>query len=221
MTTVPTNLTAEDLWAALKKEITGIQLIWETVECVYLNPDEQILSALEGDTPVVYRLIQTALMESMLMRLSRLMDPANSGKKEGDRPNLSLKRLAELEPEIGDDEKAIRVLWEASSLKTLRDKYLSHNDLTHSLTSQHTLNIPLEPAHIQAMRAMANGLRDLRRSVHRKLNDDVTYLDESLDIEIKRNVDVFNRSLLGGKLFFELLPDHEVLQQAWRAAAHG
>ncbi|MBD5801781.1 hypothetical protein AZOA_12050 [Azoarcus sp. Aa7] len=221
MTTVQTNLTAANLWAVLTKEITGIQVLWETVERALLKPDGKGLALLKEDSPLVFRLLQTALMESMLMRLSRLMDPENSGKKEGDRPNLSLKRLVALEPGVGDDEMAIRRLWDGSNLKTLRDKYLSHNDLTRSLIAQHSLNIPLETADIEAMRALASGLRSLRQSVHRKFASGVAYLDESLDNEIQRDVDILSRSLHGSQLFFELLPDHEVLQQAWQAAGHG
>lgn len=220
MTTDQMHSTAAGLWAVIKKEITGIQVLWETIERVYLVPHRQAVSALEKDAPLVYRLLQTSLMESTLIRLARMMDPADSSKK-GDKPNLSLERLVVLEPRISKEAAVVRSLWDKSNLKVLRDKYLSHNDLRRSMTEPHTLNIPLEMADIEAMRALANGLRTFRQSAHRKLNTNVAYLDESLDVEIKRDVDTLNRSLLAGELFFELLPDHEVLQQAWRVNGHG
>lgn len=221
MTTVPPNSTAANLWAVLNKEITGIQVLWETVERVYLVPDRQALSALEEDAPLVYRLLQTVLMESMLIRLARMMDSARSGKGEDQKNNLSLKRLAALEPGVADDEMVVRALWDGSNLKPVRDKYLSHNDLTRLMAEPHTLNIPLEMADIEAMRAMTNGMRELRRNVHRKLNPGVAYLDEGVSLEIQREVETLNRSLFAGQLFFGLLPDHDVLQQAWQVTGHG
>lgn len=221
MTTDLIDWTAGELWIVLKKEITGIQALWETVEGMYLNPQGYALSALKEDTPLVSRLIQTALMESILVRMSRLMDPANSGRKEGDRPNLSLQRLVALEPGITDSEIVVRSLWNGSNLKIVRDKYLSHNDLTRSMDKPDSLNIPLEIADIEALRTIVAALRTFRRNVHLKLSSGTPYLDESLSLEIKRDVDVLNRSMLGGRLLFQLLPNHQVLQQAWQEAGHG
>ena len=218
MTTDQIHSTAASLWTVLKKEITGIQVLWETVERVYLVPDRQALSALEEDAPVVTRLLQTALMESMLIRLARMMDSARSGRGEGERLNLSLKRLVTLEPGVADDEMIVRALWDESNLKTVRDKYLSHNDLMRLLNGQHTLNIPLEPADIKAMRELVASLRKFRREVHEKLNDGVAYLDEIACFEVQRDVDALNKSLLAAQLFFDLLPHHEILQQAWQGA---
>lgn len=221
MTTTSLHPTAIELWGGLKKEIAGVQLLWEVVERVCFKPHGKGLATLAPDVPVLFGLAQTVLMESLLMRLSRLMDPANSGRREGDRPNLSLMRLVACCESVSEDEATVRILWNTSNLKRLRDKYLSHNDLARSLGEPHTLNIPLETADIEAMQGLANSLRDLRRNVHRKLTTGVTYLDESLDLQIQHDVDILSRSLLGGQLFFELLPDHGVLQQAWQEAGHG
>ena len=221
MTTDQMHWTAADLWAVLNKEITGIQVLWETVERVYLAPDRQALLALEEDTPLVYRLLQTALMESVLIRLARMMDSARSGKGEDQKNNLSLKRLVALEPGVENDEMVVRALWDESNLKAVRDKYLSHNDLTRLMAEPHTLSIPLEMADIEAMRAMTTGMRELRRNVQRKLNPGVAYPDQGVSLDIQREVETLNRSLLAGQLFFGLLPDHDVLQQAWQVADHG
>lgn len=221
MTTVQADCTAEDLWAVLKKEITGIQSLWETVERLFSKPSQKGLDRMADDIPLVFCMIQTALMEAILMRISRLMDPANSGRKEGDKPNLSLKRLVALAPEISGEERRIRRLWDDSNLKILRDKYLSHNDLTRSLGELHTLNIPLEPADIEVMRALARGVCDFRESVHRKLTDGVAYLGEPASTQIQRDIDILNRSLVAGQLFFQLLPHHEALGRAWHEESHG
>ncbi len=208
-TTLPT---AAELWAVIKKEITGIQLLWETVNGLYFRPQGKDWQALQTDVPLLIRLTQTALMESLLMRVSRLMDPA-TGRGPGQMTNLSLKRLVKADPTLDKDEAAIRVTWNGAGLKTVRDKYLSHNDLTRSMGTDHTLNIPLEPTDIEALRQLAEALRTLRRNVNPKLGAGA-YVDQALDSQVKREIEVLGERLLGGKRFFELLPDHPVLQSA-------
>ncbi|NMG15758.1 hypothetical protein [Aromatoleum bremense] len=219
MTATTPQPSATELWEIINREITGIQLLWEAVDGLYFQPQGKGLATLGQDAPLFFRLMQTAFIESLLMRVSRLMDPANSGRREGERPNLSLKRLVEKDSRICLDEKAIRAIWDGSGLKTVRDKYLSHNDLNRALKEAHTLNIPLETADIEAMQALASGLRELRRSVNHKLTG-TAYLDERLDVQVQHELRVLSKSLLGGEQFFTLLPDHEFLQRAWQEAGH-
>lgn len=215
-----TALSPTELWNVVKKEISGIQLLWETVDGLYFQPRSSGLAMLEQDVPTLFRLTQTVLMESLLMRVSRLMDPANSGRREGDRPNLSLKRLVGMDPTISCDEKAIRRIWDGSGLKAVRDKYLSHNDLDRALTEEHTLNIPLATADVEALQALVSGLRELRKGVNHKLAR-AAYLDEHLDVQVRHELGVLSRSLHGGELFFAMLPEHEILQRAWQEAGNG
>lgn len=229
VTTTPDRPSAVELWDIIKKEITSIQLLWETVNGMYFQPKNgKGFQALETDAPLLTHFTQTALMESLLMRISRLMDPANSGKREGDRPNLSLKRLVTLASCTDSDEQAVRVIWDGSNLKNIRDKYLSHNDLVRLLeaktneeskerpsgeSAKHRLNIPLESADIEALERLAEGLRALRRDVNHKLGGG-SYLDKGLDLRVRREIETLGNVLVGGDLFFKLLPDHEHLQRA-------
>lgn len=213
-TTNTTQPTAADLWVVLKKEITGIQLLWETVNSLYFQPQGKEWQALTADAPLLVHLTQTALMESLLMRVSRMMDPAATGRLA----NLSLKQLVAADASIGTDEQALRAIWDGSGLVDVRNKYLSHNDLHRSLSADHTLNIPLVSADIEALRKLAEGLRVLRRSVHPKIATGNAYIDEGLNVQIKHEVDVLGKSLRGGKLFFCLLPEHPELQHAWTSA---
>ena len=219
MTSISKSPTAVQLWNFIKIEITGIQLLWEAVNCLYFQPRGKGLATLWQDAPLFFGLTQTVFMESLLMRVSRLMDPAYSGRRKDERPNLSLKRLVEKDSRIVLDEKAIRDIWDGSSLKTVRDKYLSHNDLNRALTVERTLNIPLETVDIEALQALTSGLRELRRSVNHKLTG-AAYLDESLDVRVQYELGVLSKLLLGGEQFFKLLPDHEILQRAWQETGH-
>jgi len=213
-TTNTTQPTAAELWVVLKKEITGIQLLWETVNSLYFQPQGKDWQALTADAPLLVHLTQTALMESLLMRVSRMMDPAATGGLA----NLSLKQLVAADASIGTDEQALRAIWDGSGLVDVRNKYLSHNDLHRSLNADHTLNIPLVSADIEALRKLAEGLRVFRRSVHPKIATGNAYIDEGLNVHIQHEVDVLGKSLLGGKLFFCLLPEHPELQHALTSA---
>lgn len=214
MTTPMQQSDAMPLWDILKKEITGIQLLWETVESLYFEADAHGIVTLAEDVPLLYRLVQTTLMESLLLRVSRLMDPAASG-RDGTKSNLSLKRLADACSETALDAQAVRRIWDASNLRRVRDKYLSHNDLTRSLTESHTLNIPLPEADFASMRELAFALREFLRSTQGKLNLGIAYLDEAVNLHVQRETAVINRMLKGSALFFKLLPEHEALQSAW------
>lgn len=210
MDTVPTS---DELWTVITKEITGMQLLWEAVNGLYFQPQGKEWRALQADAPLLIHLMQTALMESLLMRVSRMMDPAEKGKLK----NLSLEQLVAADANIDADEKLIRTIWDGSGLKIVRDKYLSHNDLKRSFSADHTLNIPLKPADIEALRQLMDGLRTLRRNVSPKLGGGA-YVDQGLDVQCRHAVEVLGKSLLGGKLFFDLLPDHPALQQALESA---
>ena len=214
-TTPTTSPTAVALWAVTKKEVTGIQLLWEAVDGLYFQPQGEGWRSLQTNTPLLVHLTQTAMMESLLMRVSRLMDRATSGRGQGQgqTTNLGLQRLVEVDPSIGASEGAIRGIWDSSGLKAVRDKYLSHNDLSRSMVTNHTLKIPLESADIEALRQLAEGLRALRRNVNSKLGAGA-YVDQALDLQVKREIEVLEKTLLGGQRFFKLLPEYPVLRQA-------
>ncbi len=201
-TTQTTPPTAAELWGVIKKEITGIQLLWETVNGLYFQQQGKEWQALGDDTPLLVHWIQTALMESLLMRVSRMMDPAATGKFT----NLSLEKLVTADASISSEESAIRAIWDESGLKAVRDKYLSHNDLHRALTEDHTLNIPLDTTDIDALKKLAQGLREFRNAVNQKLSG-CPYIDQQLDSRIQNEIEILGRVLAGGNQFFKELPD--------------
>ena len=198
------------MWAVISKEITGIQLLWETVEGMYLKtPPTQGIAALESETPLLFQLMQTAMMESLLMRMARLMDPEATGSNH----NVSLAKLTSIAPELDSQMSAVRRVWDTSNLKSVRNKYLSHNDLRRSQTEAHTLNIPLSNGDVEAMRGMSAALRGALCVVHRAITN-ASYLDETLSLRVHRELEVLNRSLVAANWFYTLLPDHTCLQDA-------
>lgn len=204
------------LWPSIKQEITGIQLLWEAVEQMCFQPHQHRgIALLVADTPLLFRLMQTAMMESLLMRMSRLMDKASTGKCH----NLSLDRLRDSKPNVDADVCELREKWDASGLKLIRDKYLSHNDLVRASTEPHSLNIPLSDADVLAMQSLADGFLAFRHAANRKISG-AAYVDRTLDLCVQREVDLLNRSLLVGDAFYELLPEHACLQEALAQIEH-
>lgn len=207
------------VWDILRKEIAGIQFLWETMEGLCLRAKGQGLVALEKDVPLLRAVIQTALMESLLMRTARLMDRARSSRGQGERVNLSLKYLVQVHAVAESDVAVVQNLWNASKLRIVRDRYLSHNDLERSLTEPHTVNVPLDDVDVAALRELVDALRRFLRQVHEQLWPGLKYLDETVSLDVQRELDVLDRWLQAGELFFQLLPESEVLRSAWAAAS--
>jgi hypothetical protein len=152
-------------------------------------------------------------VEALLIRVARLLDPAESGRGTEKRSNLSLKRLKELAPQIESHVSTVQGMWDGSALKHLRNRYLSHNDLESLQTSEHTFNLPLQAADIDLLGNLVKAVMKLCRTVNPVLTD-ADYSARSLSTTMEANLRVLNNTLQGGELFFELLPKHEFLKEA-------
>lgn len=217
--TTAQQATADELWSLIKKEIAGIQVIWEATNDLFFQPQGECWRSCGLGTPLLFGLTQTVYIESLLMRVARLMDPASTG-RGGQQQNLSLLRLSMLEPSLGVDEIVVRSIWDGSGLKRIRDKYLGHNDLARQLAEEHSVNIPLEAKDIWALRQLVDGLLEFQQAVNLKLRG-ASHLHEGLSVRVQAEVNVLSNTLLGGEQFFKLLPEHESLQQAWGKVRHG
>jgi len=203
MATPSPSTDVHQLWDILTNEINGIQLIWGTLERLY-SMQGQGLATLARNVPLFHGLMQTALVKSLLMRISRLMDDSTSGKSK----NASLKLLAEVDNNVTSDISQVFEIWHSSNLNNVRNKYFAHNDLGRSLNESHRVNVPLDEMDIAAIKRLVAALRDFRQKVHRKLRNR-PYLDDVLDKEIECEIKVLDRCLMEGELFFKLLPEHE------------
>ena len=211
----PAAPSASDIWAVISKEITGIQLLWEAVNGMYFKAASRPgIEALADDVPTLYRLMQTAMMESLLMRIARLMDPPSSGRGEGRKTNLSLARLVEQQESLKDAFNGLKALWSNSALKSVRNQYLSHNDLEHSQFEEHTINIPLTDHDVVTVENMVVALREFRIAANREILQS-TYLDAGLSLQIAHECDTLSNTLRAGNVLSNLLPDHAFLQKAW------
>lgn len=205
---------ALEFWALIKKEITGIQLLWETVNGLYFDTGSEAWAAMNEDAPLFFRLTLSAYIEALLTRISRLMDDPGSGAKK----NLSLKRLKTLMS--GSEDKTIdKILekWDGSVLNVLRNKNLSHNDLTRIEFEPHTLNLPLSEEGIALLEKFVSALVELRAAINSDLKLGA-YLDGGLRKRVECERKTIGRILESSRLFFELLPENAALQHAWHQA---
>ncbi|HBO2595367.1 hypothetical protein [Pseudomonas aeruginosa] len=202
----------EEVWSLVKKEIAGIQVIWEAANDLFFQPQGEGWRSFGLDTPLLFGLTQTVYIESLLMRVARLMDPSSSG-RSGKQQNLSLAHMSLLAPELATDEATVSGIWDGSGLIQIRNKYLSHNDLTRQLAVDHTVNIPLAAGEIGALRALVEALLAFQQAANLKLQG-ASYLHEGLTVRVQAEVQVLSKRLLGGEQFFKLLPEHECLQLA-------
>lgn len=185
----------EILWPRIKQELAGIQLMWGSLDGLFFSAnDKPGLSWLHAEVALLSGLMQTSMMESLLMRIARLMDPAASGKGHRGGENLSLRALAKAHPSLIDQVKTLTSIWDDSNLKRLRDKYLSHNDLQRSHFEQPTINMPMTAADVAGLSGLVDSLLEFRKAANH-VTVGAAYLDGALTLHLDRQVDTLDRML--------------------------
>lgn len=111
-----------------------IYLLWaqiNTYQQLYIVESEKRHKLLQDTAPGFFLIVQMSLLESILMRISRLIDPAKSCRDE----NSSFKNLSDCLDQGGSVKKELQNIFDDwkdggrfSSLRDLRNKVLSHND---------------------------------------------------------------------------------------------
>ncbi|MBA4020280.1 MAG: hypothetical protein C0483_24225 [Pirellula sp.] len=136
----------EKLWKAVSEEVIYAHAYWKLYEGLFRKSKETI-AVLNKVAGFGWRAIHDSLVSSIILRLTRVMDPARNGKNE----NLSLARLVDVAI-IGKDEETVcklkadldRIKVELESLKFHRDKRLAHNDLECRLDKKLAPALPPE-----------------------------------------------------------------------------
>jgi hypothetical protein len=196
------------IWSMLKMEIAGIQLLWEVIEGLTSdNLHSQKIMA--ENAPCFWGLTTAIYLESLISRVSRLMDPPATGSHK----NISLARLATLDKNFEAEVLRFRSDWESSALDELRNKLLAHNDYDRFTTSSHTVNLPITSEDLASLGAFVNRLLSLRNSINKSLGGASVLNAPVAPLDCKPET-VF-RLLSAGNLFFNLLPENEQLQRAY------
>lgn len=132
------------VYLALWNECVSLHYEWEEFESLFGESEERIL-LLNKSAPSFFRLVQDILLESVLLRISRLTDNAASG-GGGKKDNLSVHRLPSM---VGDPIRGkIEVLSKVCSEKCefaqkWRNRRIAHRDLSLALEQKSAEPLPL------------------------------------------------------------------------------
>jgi hypothetical protein len=118
------------VFAAIDGEVMWVHVVWKTFRELFAS--QQNVKLLNSTAPAGARVIQDALLDDVVLSLSRLTDPPTTGRFQ----NLVLQSLTELAKQTGD-EKVVDQFESAFSeiasrvevLRKHRDKRIAHSDL--------------------------------------------------------------------------------------------
>jgi hypothetical protein len=127
-----------EIFDAIDHEITWLHLVWKMYRQLF-GRDKETVDLLNSAIPAFARVIQDSLLDDVLLSVSRLSDPVDSGKG---RDNLVLERLRPLVASAEDERLMAKFDGALSSLnstcanlKPHRDKRIAHLDLGVALKS--------------------------------------------------------------------------------------
>ena len=135
MGTIPSDI--DEVFGLLKKEITWLHARWIVYRQLFGRSNKRI-DLLNECAPALFYVIQDVLIGEMQVSLSKLTDPARSGKFD----NLSLEQLQKQMEGLGEPQLAARLrelLDELHSrctpFRAWRNKQLAHLDLSTAMKS--------------------------------------------------------------------------------------
>jgi hypothetical protein len=125
----------KEVFGAIDHAVSWLHAVWRTFHQLFF--DKETVDLLNRAAPAAARIIQDALIDDVLLSLSRLTDPAVSGKGSKQlRPNLTLEQLRPLAEATGSSkvsehlDKALKELQDSCwALRAHRNKRIAHSDL--------------------------------------------------------------------------------------------
>lgn len=124
--------TPSDDLEIIKSELALLSVQLDSYRAVFLLEQDKRKELVKDSAPGFFALHQMAMVESILMRVSRLMDPEESVRQD----NASFMRLVQFSPfnTHAKDWTEIHEEWNDGGkfgrVRLLRNKFLAHNDLT-------------------------------------------------------------------------------------------
>jgi hypothetical protein len=137
MTGIETQL--HGLFQLLEKDLLWLQLMWQVYRQLF-GTEPTYIDLMNETAHVVFGVFQDVLLDDVLLGLTRLTDPATTGRGRGLKENLSLVRLVNLidsaaYPEFA--QQATQLLNNATQhcedFHQLRNRRLAHRDLPTAL----------------------------------------------------------------------------------------
>ena len=121
-------------FSALDHNVIELHVLWKQYRELFCN-DSEVVALLNSTAGLLFKVVQDALWDSVLLRILRLTD----GAKTGSKPNLTLKTLETLIPESEPDFKeAVVKLVETAREKSNgarehRNQRIAHQDYNYGM----------------------------------------------------------------------------------------
>lgn len=167
---MPIPLEIEEIWNFLHKEVTWLHGRWRMYRQLY-GTSEARVEALNKVAPTFFGTLQSILLDEVQLSLSRLADPARTGRRE----NLTLETLIEgverldipsLPAELRTGLEAYRRACEG--ILQRRNRRIAHYDLnTHVSASRESLD---GPSRAEIERAL-DALRAFMRAAYQRFEN--------------------------------------------------
>jgi len=132
MTNMPIEIS--NVYEALEQEIIWLHIKWQYY-CQLFGTDENRIELLNSFAPIFFRVCQDALIDDVILSISRLSDPIKTGDRENKKESLSLLRLVNMvDPQCYPDLRPlIQSIWGiveslCKPFRLHRHQRIAHND---------------------------------------------------------------------------------------------
>jgi hypothetical protein len=132
------SATLESVFECVNRSVIQVSFRWK-IFCQLFDSGPENIALLNASGAEVFYLFQRLALDDVIMALSRLTDPAYSGKKKSDE-NANIKYLLQnaaklLDQDTNDELQAslTRLEGHVEGLRVHRNKALAHADLQHTL----------------------------------------------------------------------------------------
>jgi hypothetical protein len=171
---IPVNI--EEVFREIREEVIWIHGRWIIYRQLFLHSDKRI-DLLNEVASALFYLLQNLLQDEVQVALSKLTDPARTGKFE----NLSLEQLQERIEKDGDKKLSVelheilkKLQVECVACRTWRNKQLAHLDLNTSLQK---ITDVLPPVTIEQIELALNLAREYLNKIERFYTESETGYD--------------------------------------------
>lgn len=140
------STSSRDLLDSIKSELALLSVQLDSYGALFLLEQDRRAELLAETAPGFFVLHQVAMVESILMRVSRLMDPDFTGKGKYKKENSSFEALVNSVVSNSVNERFCCIIeaWRPGGkfhrIKELRDKWISHNDKELWITKMRLTN---------------------------------------------------------------------------------
>lgn len=169
------NVPEVEVLEILKKELALLCAQLDTYQALFLLEQERRAPLINDAAPGFFALTQLAMVESILMRVSRLMDPECTGRGKAQKHNASFRALIRTGVSVAVDQEWACLLegWNPGGkfnrVNELRNKFLAHNDLgLWNARENNEAWIPISTAEFDAVIALTKRLWSLFILIHPK-----------------------------------------------------